>query len=598
MSNLEEELTTIRNKIADIEEVIKKHALGSETWSLLQQEKNHLLRKENLLLEEKLKLMGSTAAIPPVDPIPAPIKPSPLALFESHTPSSVDAESIKEKQLDSEYYSPCSSLFALELLTIIYGDNSEYLKMMEDARYRLLLETTYQNFRQGMNQCDHDPCGYFSSKNLTEPGVTSIFTSNLNCLLIRYQELLERERDDRITVMHQSYATNERYKSGEIDTTIHFQFSSKDEYLFQGSRCLYPMAFLECTKSKAKSVEKKLPQSSLEANYLFRQMNYKIIDKTTPLLGITFSENDYVIKLYHLTLVGTETRIAEVVLEHGYVNGMDFLHLFVSLIFRFVESTYSMLTSQELKSPRFSLVPRRRTNTLKVGNYMYKCYDYRSVSNKSHILSEQRRSPTGYKHSKLGFEMVIDYHHEDHHLNSLQVIRYLYIEGSCNPSHVIHFLQIILEVLELHQKNLVFGDLRLSNMVFSPIDDHETSSVWTDSTIYARLIDFDMIGKEHEKAYPEGFNCSINDGKRCPDAVPGNLYKREHDYYSLASICNFYAIAGDHMEKEQNTWKNAIRLVEDGLLDTAVEELRGIYSCRLVTTNCGINNTFTGSPPR
>jgi hypothetical protein len=89
------------------------------------------------------------------------------------------------------------------------------------------------------------------------------------------------------------------------------------------------------------------------------------------------------------------------------------------------------------------------------------------------------------------------------------------IKGDCHSFHpgkhaasrTKQFVPIIDQLVELHKKGYVHGDIRAFNTVFSDEeDDQGNSKGW--------LIDFDSGGKVGEAKYPIGYVSLLDDGHR------------------------------------------------------------------------------------
>lgn len=114
---------------------------------------------------------------------------------------------------------------------------------------------------------------------------------------------------------------------------------------------------------------------------------------------------------------------------------------------------------------------------------------------------------------------------------------------------------MLLEILnELHQKYIVHGDIRRSNILFS-----------IDSCAY--FIDFDLSGKENER-YPECYN-HIGIIERHPKAQAHNKRKKEHDIHSLYHVINSTAVHFTFAQKE-----TLQKLKKEFSLDEIIAEMK------------------------
>ena len=98
----------------------------------------------------------------------------------------------------------------------------------------------------------------------------------------------------------------------------------------------------------------------------------------------------------------------------------------------------------------------------------------------------------------------------------LYTLSYTYIEESDRPIKLGSFIGVIKILSEMHERNLVHGDVRRANMVF----DRESY-----------LIDFDFVGKNGIDVYPFDYNSRLPE--RHMEAVTGRVMMFMHDRYSL-----------------------------------------------------------------
>jgi serine/threonine protein kinase len=102
----------------------------------------------------------------------------------------------------------------------------------------------------------------------------------------------------------------------------------------------------------------------------------------------------------------------------------------------------------------------------------------------------------------------------------LQMLKYKYIDGSHEPQSLDHFLGVCRILDNLHQNDMVHGDIRLRNMIFRENNE-------------SQLIDFDFAGPVGSE-YPAQYNSSF--AERHKAAVQCEPMYREHDRYSLCFI--------------------------------------------------------------
>ena len=460
----------------------------------------------------------------------------------------------------------------------------------EDSKLQDLIRICLSNLVSSLS--GNQSFGYCSIRSMAEEGITSLFTSNFASLFNNYQIIKYGSLDNNISIMHQSYAKGDQ-KYGYNDIAIYYQFKSSDRYCFSGQQGLFPMIFMEFTKTSTKTVEDKLPQSSLYANYLLRHQNPEgFRSNRFPILGVTFSESSYVIILYSFTIHEKRERISEVTLHSGNIDS-NFLKLIICFFDNYINLCLKILRSPNYKIENFfSPVPGSTVlmvndigdNNSSSPTIVYKAYDYRSLSGKSSIAAEDRRDYNGYQYARFDNEVVVSFENPDNILDSLVILKYTKIEGTHQPVYVRHLLDIVRELSELHLASCVFGDIRLSNMIFLPIGDEVDR---TESRKLAYLIDFDMAGVEGEKTYSRFFNVDINDAIRHPDAVPLNLIQKSHDCFSLASVFDCFEVEGNETIDVNNSnvrWKEAIQEIRNCELQVALGHLDLISSNILI--NC------------
>jgi hypothetical protein len=93
-------------------------------------------------------------------------------------------------------------------------------------------------------------------------------------------------------------------------------------------------------------------------------------------------------------------------------------------------------------------------------------YDYRcSPGAVLPTAREDRRSPDAYRYSNLGVQSLCSWAGRVD--DSLDIISYRYVEGSHYPKFVGHFISFLEELEGLHDRDVVHGDIRFGNVVFS-----------------------------------------------------------------------------------------------------------------------------------
>ena len=181
-----------------------------------------------------------------------------------------------------------------------------------------------------------------------------------------------------------------------------------------------------------------------------------------------------------------------------------------------------------------------------------KVYDYR---NNSQWCS---RRQTDYTQQYLNVTVILE-------TTDLCILEYQYIQGTHIPTVVSHFTTLIQVLYNLHSDNIVFADLRLSNIIFQ----QDGNSV---------LIDYDWSGIHNKTKYPSGFNRNMDDGKRHPYAKPHYVVRKQHDIYTLIELMKLYKPECD----EQHCWESALKYLYSYELTVAIEVLGPLYSVRLI----------------
>lgn len=100
----------------------------------------------------------------------------------------------------------------------------------------------------------------------------------------------------------------------------------------------------------------------------------------------------------------------------------------------------------------------------------------------------------------VGQEPNVSPYHIFAQCGGLKVIAVPFVPGSHIPENLNQTIAVARHLKLFHSKNLVHGDLRLLNMVFS--DDK------------SELIDFDFGGKSGTAKYPPGYKTTLTDGRR------------------------------------------------------------------------------------
>jgi hypothetical protein len=198
-----------------------------------------------------------------------------------------------------------------------------------------------------------------------------------------------------------------------------------------------------------------------------------------------------------------------------------------------------------------------------------KLFDYRYRS----VAKDQRRSPA-LSSEYLKAQTLL-------HDNDLEVIGYPLVQGLHHASCVQQMMDVIEELLLLHNKDICHGDIRAYNILFCK-DSH------------SHLIDFDFAGECGSKKYPAGYSHDINDAKRHEKAIAAGRLAKDHDSFSLASVMDLHAC------EQADQWKSIIELVRKNQLDEAIAKMKTIVDVELKPNEIllKISQGATGSLPR
>eukprot|EP01039_Chlorochromonas_danica_P003747 gene3747-4096_t len=507
-----------------------------------------------LLLEAKQERQQHSAAGGPVPPPPPP--PQIEKLYEpSVAPSSVKSEDIKDNQLDDAYYSPCANIFSLIAHRLAY----QILPNVQSDRLMDQIKMTLSDLKVAM--VGSDPLGYCSQKHMKEEGITSLFAANISRCFSEFCRLkgLGKEMEDRVSIMHQSMLNTKAGKGG-MDIGLFYRFLQTDkEFVHRGSTALFPLLFIEFTKTATMSIDKKLPQAALYANHLFRLMDFDKFLTWVPLLGIVMSENEMLFRLYSPSVVENKWKIAEVDVMRCAVSTKSIerlLHIMVEWTVQCTQFLCSPTAASPMKNDHLLL--RKHCNVVMLGKKIFKSFDYREISQRSYVHATHRRDSVHYHKSDLaGMELVVDWTSDSNPQDSLQIISYDLVPGVHYPSIVGHLILVMRKMAQLHSEGIVHGDLRFSNIVFSDASD---------ATVASTIIDFDHSGLADEKIYPPRFNPDITDGFRHAGARANEFLRPEHDIAALQWMCAQYRPKNVDLRE---TWSSCVSELVDGILGVA-----------------------------
>ena len=102
---------------------------------------------------------------------------------------------------------------------------------------------------------------------------------------------------------------------------------------------------------------------------------------------------------------------------------------------------------------------------------------------------------------------------------TILAVKYDYISGSHKIENVKQLVGVLETLMKLHQADLVHGDVRACNIVFTPSSSH--------------LIDFDLT-RPVDTRYHRDFNCI--EEERHDTARSGSFMKKYHDRYALSLL--------------------------------------------------------------
>jgi serine/threonine protein kinase len=200
-------------------------------------------------------------------------------------------------------------------------------------------------------------------------------------------------------------------------------------------------------------------------------------------------------------------------------------------------------------------------------NRVLKIYDYR---NRENVSESEKRRPTEFYFSFLQAEFVLN-------TSNLKIISYPYMHGSHIPSKCTDFVDVLNQLVQMHSRSIVHGDIRLFNILFLNRGG-------------STLIDFDF--SSNNGIYPPGFCIELFDTLRHSDAKPGNVLHIDHDCFSMAAVMNIFSSTNEK-------WKDAVDFVQNGFLSAAIDLLHIMHDDILVSAdlNSILSHEFaTGGP--
>jgi serine/threonine protein kinase len=160
--------------------------------------------------------------------------------------------------------------------------------------------------------------------------------------------------------------------------------------------------------------------------------------------------------------------------------------------------------------------------------------------------------------------------------DDLVIISYPFVSGGNIPSKCSDFVGVVTQLASMHDKSFVHGDIRLSNMVFTP-DGRST------------LIDFDFTGKQGVNKYPQGFVEDLVDTVRHTEAKGGQLLSIEHDLFSMAAVMHLFTCSNTE-------WEGACDAVRSGRLLEVASFLSGLTDQIEIQAHLQFRFSGSGSP--
>ena len=205
-----------------------------------------------------------------------------------------------------------------------------------------------------------------------------------------------------------------------------------------------------------------------------------------------------------------------------------------------------------------------------LGHTVYKWYD-----NSFKKLASPHRDPQYFCIRALNLNPII------HKLcERMCMLEYQHCDGQHYFSKVLHAVSLIEKLQALHERNIVHGDIRLSNLVCG------AKEAW--------WIDLDLSGEAQKAMYPDTWNSFVEDGERHENACAGNKLEKEHDFYSLAYLLGLFKCA-----EGSTKWDESVNMVALGDLEKAKTTLQSMSDAILeLKEKKDLPLSATGSPPK
>eukprot|EP01031_Cornospumella_fuschlensis_P050655 gene50655-61959_t len=286
--------------------------------------------------------------------------------------------------------------------------------------------------------------GYCGQQGLPEQGVSALLTANLSKCFGEYCrcENMDTTIEDRTSILHQSCLTSASAGGASADIALYFRFvQAEADAVFAGLGALIPVAFITFmfpgTIFTGASVDDAFVRASVTANHLLRCTRFDEFPAWVPLLGVVMSTEAIILRLYSLSIVDKSWRIAEIdVVQWSIYSAEDFSKRFRQLLHvltgwtkhcaDFLCSPFAAVTAPAVISDQ--LVLHKDSDIIVVGEKVFKCFDYRDISDRSHVGDVYRRGPSVFWMSDLDVELVVDWRSEFYpQRDNLQIVRYSFV---------------------------------------------------------------------------------------------------------------------------------------------------------------------------
>jgi len=330
----------------------------------------------------------------------------------------------------------------------------------------------------------------------------------------------------------------------------------------------FPLVLIEATRGDDDDKFKQLGCYAVDCSFLFRP------DMLVHLLGISLGTETYSAWMY--SKEGTSVNAVNLCLNASLSKAQAQLPVLSNLeswCHAVARSLADVLEDNPAVVPRLSPAePRVALNhhACRLGSRVFKVYDYRHRS--SPVGVESRRCPYFYR-DLPGFR-------DEHCECNFQLISYEYQDGEHVPRNVGNVISVLQAVHKLHQRGIVHGDLRWSNVVIPTVGgaagiiDFDfssyvpTASIGDKSAAVAKDVRF--------RRFPDGL-LVVPDGKRHPDATslfkPVMLY--HHDAYACAGLLDCLQLCDpETKDGDRPLYAQAISVLQDASNGIGVQSSR------------------------